>query len=70
MDFVEQATGVDGCRLAFLESSLVDLRSDQVRVRHLDPFKNGFLHDLRNMGSYHYGSDFVKAAGALGEGLL
>ena len=61
---------MDGRRLAFLESSLVDLRGNQVWVRNLDPFKNSFLHNLRDMGSYHYGSNFIKSARALGEGLL
>ena len=46
MYFIEQPTGVDGSRLAFLEASLVDLGLNQVRVLSLDPFQDRFLHDL------------------------
>ena len=59
MYFVEQPTGVDGSRLAFLEASLVDLGLDQVRVLSLDPFYDGFLHDLREVRAQHDGSDLI-----------
>ena len=59
--FVQESTGMNGSGLAFFETSLVDLRLNQMWRLRLDSLKYCFLHNLRQMRSHHNWSDVVQA---------
>ena len=61
---------MNGCGLAFFETSLVDLRLNQVWRLRLDSLKYCFLHYLRQMRAYHNRSDVVQATWTFDECFL
>ena len=61
---------MNGSGLAFFETSLVDLRLNQVWRLRLDSLKYCLLHYLRQMRAYHNRSDVVQATWTFSVGFL
>ena len=68
--FVQESTGMNGSGLAFFETSLVDLRLNQMWRLRLDSLKYCFLHNLRQMRAHHNWSDVVQATWTFSVGFL